>query len=503
MSESMIEQASADRSVPKRGRHILRLSIWMLLIALLAAGGVWGTNRYWQAQQQRQALAQIKDVQGHAYYLSQYRAQGEKEELLDEEESLRGGPLIGLLGKDFFNSIFYVSFAQFRQFQTGQLSPLQRPTITDKELTPLLRLPELRWLALSSSAVTDEGTALLARLPRLERLWLSDTAITDESLQHLAQAQGLTHLFLEGTSVTDRGLEHLSGLPNLRVLSLGNTAVTNEGLRHLAQIESLEALFLDNVPISDAGVSRLANLHRLETLSLQGTQVSGSALGKLPPVEVLSLDKTPIADRGLQHVPQQHLRALMLRGTQVSNAGLQHLDEAKHLMTLDIRQTECTLSGVIRLFEQLPGKSRDDAFAAIAQVQRDDEGNVTSLDLAGIRVLDEDLVHVQPYKQLRWLFLPGSGITDAGLQQLLSLRKLTLLNIQNTHVTDAGLKTLEELPLLRTVHAAGTAVTPAAAKELAAESKMRIYLTDFSQFDRPSRRRITASTVGQSQSTFP
>ncbi len=83
---------------------------------------------------------------------------------------------------------------------------MANPDVTDKTLTGLADMTNLRELDLSHTAVTDAGLEHLAGLKTLEILRLASTAVTDAGLEHLAPLESLKQLDVRGTAVTAEGL---------------------------------------------------------------------------------------------------------------------------------------------------------------------------------------------------------------------------------------------------------------------------------------------------------
>src|SRR5262249_11099210 len=88
------------------------------------------------------------------------------------------------------------------------------------------------------------------------------------------------------------------------------------------------------------------------------------------------------------------------------------------------------------------------------------------LNLRGLDVTDEHLVHLKDLTNLTWLHLRNTKITDKGLEQLEGLTNLEYLNLHGDDVTDAGLVHLEGLKNLRHIYLSRTKVTEAGAARL-------------------------------------
>lgn len=99
-------------------------------------------------------------------------------------------------------------------------------------------------------------------------------------------------------------------------------------------------------------------LPQLEWLYLTGTQVTDAGLKHLEGLtrlQALALSGKQITDTGLAHLAGlTQLRLLDLKGTQVTDAGLEHLRNMSQLQLLDLRETHVTKKGAERLQEVLP-----------------------------------------------------------------------------------------------------------------------------------------------------
>jgi internalin A len=478
------KRAGKRLSKPVRYLCILALIVVAFLSAQLAGQGV---SRYRNAQVQRDAVDFIRQLEANVYYDYQDQSQDGDESLANEDEYPGSKWLVDRLGKDFLHQVFYVNFAQFQSDRVGGQQAVTRSNVTDVELDRLHELPGLRWVALNGAAITDAGLKKLASLPSLERLWLTQTGITDNGLLHLRHAQGLTHLFLNGTLITDRGLAYVAELPNLRVLNLSAPQLTDRGFAYLQNLPGLTTLYLDGTQLSDAGLTYVCGLSQLEMLSLRGTRISDTGAQQLRELDLkeLLVDGTQIADVGIAACKEMgQLKRLSLQGTRVTNAGLIQLESAVALETLGLAGSACTLSGVIDLVAVGQKKGLDAALEAIAEVKRDEEENIVSLDLSTIRVTDDDLARLSELVDLQWLSLYGSEVTDEGLSHLSGLPKLTLLNLTKTGITDDGVAALGRIGSLRTVHLTETKVTPSGVERLLEETggSLRIYTREYSPF---------------------
>jgi hypothetical protein len=146
--------------------------------------------------------------------------------------------------------------------------------------------------------------------------------------------------------------------------------------------------------------------------SFDDVQPTGHAWGS--PTTVVTLRKATDADLAPALKGLEHLEALWLGGTAVSDIGLRHLRRHPTLTVLDLSGTKVT-----------------DACAA-------------------------ELIHLP---HLRALYLEDTAITDKCLAELSDFPLLDTLNLINTGVTDSGLAHLAKRKSLEFVILNGTAVT--------------------------------------------
>ncbi|HUY92471.1 MAG TPA: leucine-rich repeat domain-containing protein [Pirellulales bacterium] len=112
-----------------------------------------------------------------------------------------------------------------------------------------------------------------------------------------------------------------------------------------------------------------------------------------------------------------------LDNSQVTDAGLAHLEGLTGLQSLSLDNTQITDAGLARL-QELTG--------------------LQTLWLDNTPITDAGLAHLEGLTGLQSLWLDNTQITDAGLAQLKRLTGLQWLYLNNTQVTDAGLAQLGE-----------------------------------------------------------
>jgi hypothetical protein len=142
-------------------------------------------------------------------------------------------------------------------------------------------------------------------------------------LPRLRSLDNLVFVSLWGSPVTDADLVHLKDLPNLEVVCLWDTGVSDEGLRHLKNLPRLRELYLGRSMVSIPGTNQVA-----------------------------------ISDVGLKHLSEmKHLRILDINHCKISDRGIAELTTLPHLSHIDVSSTEVTEKVIPTLkgFKQLTG----------------------------------------------------------------------------------------------------------------------------------------------------
>lgn len=192
-----------------------------------------------------------------------------------------------------------------------------------------------------------------------------------------------------------------------------------------------------NLIDTDADNEWLANLQlapSLRLVMLRGSNVTGAGLTKLRhlrKLEVLDLQhRRDLTAENLEPLSGlRNLTSLDLTGcSDVSDAGLLNIAHLTRLRSLSISGSKITDKGLEHL-ENMTG--------------------MTHLWLGGTSVTDEGLEHLRRMEDLYWLDLRGTQVSDDGLKYLSGMRKLWQLVLWDTHVTEAGVQRLKaELPNL-------------------------------------------------------
>jgi len=172
-----------------------------------------------------------------------------------------------------------------------------------------------------------------------------------------------------------------------------------------------------------------------------------AALLDLNNVSYLDLTGTTVGDEAMTYLPRiKGLQVVMLKDTQVTDAGMSHLEQVAELVQLICNQS-----------------IGDEGLALLTTADK-----LNFLDLEDSRVTDDGLAHLVAMKSLQRLNLDETGITDKGLEHVQQLSKLHTLQLRGTKITDKGLPLLENLPNLSALIISDTDVTPVAVARLQA-----------------------------------
>jgi Leucine-rich repeat (LRR) protein len=162
-------------------------------------------------------------------------------------------------------------------------------------------------------------------------------------------------------------------------------------------------------------------------------------------LEQLNLMQTDITDAGLEHLQGlKNLRVLNLRASltatvitpHVTDAGLEYLQGLTQLEELDLAFARVTDAGLVRLKKLTRLKKLN-----LEHVLR---------TFGAVRVVEGNTVRLKPARDLPTtpetvpadLITDLQQITDAGLVPLQTLTHLTSLDLTGTEVTEAGVKQL-------------------------------------------------------------
>ena len=128
--------------------------------------------------------------------------------------------------------------------------------------------------------------------------------------------------------------------------------------------------------------------------------------------------------------------------------------------------------------EEVPASENIDTTLEIlerlgADIEKDDQGRVSTVMLHGARVTDETLDAIKGLETLQKLYLKSTRVTDLGLEHLSRLLHLSELNLGGTNVTDEGLVHLKALESLTMLYLDLTQVTDAGLDHLRELPRLR------------------------------
>ena len=164
-------------------------------------------NRYQQARRQREAVRQLGEFRGGAYYAYQLNGAGEPIHMADPP-----GPrwLRSLVGIDFLSRVKGITFWEW-----------DGPPA--KAYSAFRDLPYLETVMFFDAAFTGDGAHHLAQLPRLNRLIVNQQGLSESDLAGIGQLQQLETLILCQTQFDEKALLNLRPLKKLKILDLRHT----------------------------------------------------------------------------------------------------------------------------------------------------------------------------------------------------------------------------------------------------------------------------------------
>jgi Leucine-rich repeat (LRR) protein len=328
--------------------------------------------------------------------------------------------------------------------------------VTDSELAPLAKLPNLKVLEVSGDKLTPAAFAHLAGLKELRRFQFSASSnekwvVTDEHVTHLKGLAKLEELDIGLNTLTDAGMAQLKSLTGLRIVKLGKGEQwTAAALDVIAGWPDLEELKLPYDAVAGKEFARLLPLKKLKKINLAVRSDQ-----RRPALEIIgtmtSLEEffapNEFRDEELRLLAGLvNLRQLGLFGGYLTDAGLAHLKGMTRVQYLDLTGNEYTDAGLAHLKGMM---------------------HLQELNLTGNRAItDNGVAHLRGFVHLTTLHLSGTRVTDGSLAQLKDLPGLTVLWLDHTAITDAAVDALLQFPKLKKVYVQNTKVTRAAADRL-------------------------------------
>ena len=172
----------------------------------------------------------------------------------------------------------------------------------------------------------------------------TDVPIGDADLAPAAKLPYLRTVVLRGTKVTDAGLAVFKDCQDLETVDLSRSAISGTGLHDL-RFSSIKDLNLSDSKFGDPGIAGLVEMgHHLLRLNLAGTEITDEGMERLQDLRALDaidLSRTKISGAGLRYLPAG-LKQLNLSGTPIINANLVHLERFMLLENLNLSGTSVT-----------------------------------------------------------------------------------------------------------------------------------------------------------------
>lgn len=206
---------------------------------------------------------------------------------------------------------------------------------------------------------------------------------------------------------------------------------------------------LSNLKLNDKMLEMFAEPTKTTSVKLSNSSVTGPGLANLIhlPVKSLSLDGSPVTDRGLEDIGHMDsLENLNLRKTLITDAGLNNLRLLPALKELDISEDAVGKRACLMLkhWPYLTVLKMDktnidssDAYADIAGCN-----SLKTLSLNDCLLHDRDLAAFKS-SRIENLSIDGTAIDDEGLGQLTSIKTLKVLSIKRCRVTPESLANLK------------------------------------------------------------
>jgi Leucine-rich repeat (LRR) protein len=257
------------------------------------------------------------------------------------------------LGREIDDQILGEIIEKFPNLETLTLYGNQ---ITNKGISKLTELKNLKALHLHCDLLTDKDLLVIGQLSKLETL-TSDSLrnVTEDGIQELQSLSNLQSLCLGYCpGISDKTLDGIGRLPNLKTLKLAACDITNSGLHALTKSSRLQELHLHSCTlITDAGLEALQK-SPLQKLTLSFSNIKNEGLSHLKqcPLTHLSLNNGKnLEDAGLEHLIGLPLEELDIgKCTKITDVGLQYISELTKLTSLKIKHcNKVTNAGIERL----------------------------------------------------------------------------------------------------------------------------------------------------------
>ena len=334
---------------PNRRWLQFSLRTFLIVVTLLAMGLGYVSFR---AREQRAAVARIQELGGHVQYDYQWGP--------NPKPSPPGWPwLRRLVGDEYFQEVARVN--------------LDKTKVSDADLRLISKLRHARSLALNWTNVSDEGLASIRGMSELNYLGLWKTKVTSEGIRRMRSPRPGSWVILAETSIGDEALPNLSDCGHL---VLDGTRITSQGVKELAKFKNLNALSLQHTSVDDAAVPFLIQITNLQELFVDDTKISGEGLLALrdafpkcwfnanlvdlsnlgPPLDsTLGRSRWKMVMDRIELLNKEHwIKLLVLSNPTITDDHLATLEGLDHVETIDLRGTSVTDAGVQKLQKALP-----------------------------------------------------------------------------------------------------------------------------------------------------
>lgn len=179
-------------------------------------------------------------------------------------------------------------------------------------------------VGLTGGRFDDSFVTYLERFPRIATLWLEGPRITGEADWAKLADKSLSSVVLWNTHVIDAGIDELtSSLLKLLSVDIVGGSFGEVGIRCIGRLQRLQSLRLSNVEIGDSMMSTLSVMPGLVSLDVSDTDCRDDALSLMNNVRHLSVSGTQITDRGINYLQDsQCLKSLIVERTSLTDEAL-------------------------------------------------------------------------------------------------------------------------------------------------------------------------------------
>lgn len=387
--------------------------------------------------------------------------------------------------------------------QTGQIVSVELDAQcleTEETFELLSELSDLKRLSVRHGQFNDSDLEPLQRLNKLESVELQSLNLSGSGLRYLTHCKGIKSLKLSNNPAWDpRHSGHLKQFPLLRELHLAYTSTSDDTIKELAEHRELQTINLANTRISWDGVQYLKLNDQLRYLSLEGCELGHQyqdALSKLTtsyPL-ILNLADSSVTDEALRGIHDLHIVDLNLRGTDMTDKGLEHFSEHSHCQHLDLSFTQCSSVSLAQVLPTLSLQSLSLRGLKLSQSVLNAIGRcpqLVTLNLANSNVQDLWLAELHQAQHLEHLILYQTPVTGSTLALLSTLDELSYLDLSDCPVSSQAMKHLQQLPALSSLHLMGSDLTDEGYEHLANTAVTHLNLSN-STLNRRHLKRLAA-----------